>query len=179
MPIARILFKFLFITLLILIIIGIFLPSKSLIENSISIQSSSKKIFPYINDTALFLEWSPWNKMGTNSELIFKGKSRGIGSEIFWKNTESEINNGNIEIVESEKNTKTEMIFNFGDKFYGRSTLLLIPESENSTTVIWKIEADFGWDLFSRYAGLLFQKFIGKVYENGLKDLKRKIEIDD
>ena len=71
------------------------------------------------------------------------------------------------------------MIFNFGDKFYGRSTLLLIPELENSTTVIWKIEADFGWDLFSRYAGLLFQKFIGKVYKNGLEDLKRKIEIDD
>tara|TARA_B100000614_G_C14510969_1_gene478553 strand:- start:172 stop:711 length:540 start_codon:yes stop_codon:yes gene_type:complete len=176
MAIAKTLFRFLLSILFILLVIGIFLPSNATLEKNIKIQASANKIFPHINEMILFYEWTPWNKISRNTEVSFEGKNKGIGAKIVWKNPDNEINNGNIVISKSEVDRLVKMNFNFGGKFQGESTFFLEQGSSNFTNMKWKIEAEFGWDLFSRYTGLLFEKIIGETYQDGLMDLKNKIE---
>ena len=40
----------------------------------------------------------------------------------------------------------------------------------------WQFSTEFGWDLFSRYVGLMLDTMIGASYTKGLKELKSRVE---
>jgi hypothetical protein len=176
MALARLLFRVLLILLILLVVIGLMLPSKALVERRIEIDASPETIFSQINNLRNFHAWSPWTAMDPDTHYGFEGPQAGVGARMLWSSSQTDAGDGSMEIVRSEPPREVEARLNFGGKGHGIATFLLAPQTNGHTTVTWRFETDFGWDLFGRYLGLMFDGMIGITYAKGLQTLKQRVE---
>jgi carbon monoxide dehydrogenase subunit G len=176
MAFARILLKTLLGLFILLLLVGVMLPDSVRIERQIQIKASPEHIFPSLNNLQSFHQWSPWSEI-THNQYTFSGPAAGVGSRMAWRTQAAEKNQGDMEIILSEPNQQVQSKLDFGGKGGGITSFILSPgQSFEHTQLLWRFDADFGWDLYGRYIGLLLDKMIGSSYEQGLKNLKQRIE---
>lgn len=175
MAFARVLFKILLTLLIIFVIVGALLPAASHVERSIEINSPPSKVFPQVNQMRNFHAWSPWSTIDPHTRYEFSGPEAGVGSRMAWRSEHDHVGNGSMQIKRSEHNLRVEMTLNFGGKGHALTSFALSPNG-SSTIVTWSFDTEFGWDLFSRYVGLMMDSMIGANYEKGLTTLKQRVE---
>lgn len=178
MAFARLAFRVLFILLILLAVIGLLLPSSTAVERSIVINAAPAKVFPHLNGMQAFHAWSPWAAIDPQTVYEFSGPENGVGSRMSWYSGNQQVGQGSQEITDSEPHRRVVTSMEFGDKGNGIATFVLEPEG-SATRVRWQFSTEFGWDLFSRYVGLLLDSMIGAQYDKGLNDLKTLIEAGD
>lgn len=175
MPLARLAFRVLLVLLVLLIGIGLLLPASATIERSVLIQATPEEVFPHINGMRAFHAWSPWAATDAATEYSFSGPEQGVGSRMEWRSGGTQAGQGSQEIVASVAPRQVEMRLVFGDKGGGTAQFRLQPEGLG-TRVEWRFHSAFGWDLFSRYVGLMLDGMIGSAYERGLETLRQRVE---
>jgi uncharacterized protein YndB with AHSA1/START domain len=175
MALARLAFRFLLVSLVLLVLIGLALPSSTHVEREIAIQATPERVFGQLNSMRRFHAWSPWNRPGPGTRYVFEGPDEGVGSRLRWYSDEDGVGAGSQEIIASEPNRSVTMTLVFGDKGNGTSTFELRPEG-TSTRLTWTFHTDFGWDLYGRYLGLMLDNVIGAAYDRGLRRLKWELE---
>ncbi len=175
MAFARLAFRTLLILLILLIVIGVLLPSATQVERSILIDAASERVFPHLNSMRSFHAWSPWSEVDPDTRYEFNGPDQGVGSKMVWQSGNNQAGRGSQQITESIPNERVDMQLEFGDQGDGTATFLLEPEGD-STRVRWQFRTQFGWDLFSRYVGLMLDSMIGAAYDKGLRQLKLQVE---
>ncbi|MCP5313128.1 MAG: SRPBCC family protein [Chromatiaceae bacterium] len=175
MAFARLAFRILLVVFVLLLVIGLLLPSSSAVERSIAIDAPPEKVFPHLNGMRAFHAWSPWSSIDPDTEYTFSGPEQGVGSRMVWQSGNAQVGGGSQEITESVPNERVATRLEFGDKGDGEASFLLEP-SAGATVVRWQFKTEFGWDLFGRYVGLMLDNLIGSSYERGLQTLKEHIE---
>lgn len=175
MAFARLAFRVLFILLILFAVIGLLLPSSTAVERSIVIDAPPSEVFPHLNGMRAFHAWSPWSAIDPQTAYEFSGPEQGVGSRMSWYSGDQQVGQGSQEITLSLPDREVETRLEFGDKGSGTATFLLQPEGD-ATRVRWQFSTEFGWDLFSRYVGLMLDSIIGAQYDKGLRDLKARIE---
>lgn len=175
MAFARLAFRTLLIILVLLIGIGLLLPSSASVERSIVIDAPPERVFPHIDSMRAFHAWSPWAVLDPSTTYAFEGPERGVGSRMTWQSGNSAVGNGSQEITASLPPQEVETVLDFGGEGEGRAHFLLEPV-DDGTRVRWRFETRFGWDLFSRYVGLMLDSMIGAAYDKGLRELKKRVE---
>ncbi len=175
MAFARLAFRTLLILLILLVLIGLLLPSAAEVERSIVIEAPPDRVFSHLNGMRAFHAWSPWAGDDADTRYEFTGPEHGVGSRMTWQSGNAQVGRGSQEIVASVTDQRVEMQLEFGDKGDGSATFVLEPQGE-ATLVRWQFRTQFGWDLFNRYVGLMLDRLIGASYERGLKTLKSRVE---
>jgi len=175
MAFARLAFRVLFILLILFAVIGLLLPSSTAVERSIVIEAPADEVFPHLNGMRAFHAWSPWSAIDPETVYEFSGPEQGVGSRMNWFSGNQQVGQGSQEITLSVPDREVETRLEFGDQGNGTATFLLEPEGDG-TRVRWQFSTEFGWDLFSRYIGLMLDSMIGVQYDKGLQDLKARIE---
>ena len=161
--------------LLIVVVIGLFLPSKVKMERSIEINRDAATIFQVVNSLGNFNKWSPWFGKDTNAQYTLSGSSAGVGSKLAWQGNKN-VGTGSIEIINSELNQLVKMQMFFGKDDQPAYATTSLKPNEESTRVSWAFENDFGYNVFFRYFGLVLEDMIAPDYEKGLKNLKTYVE---
>ena len=151
-------------------VVGLFLPNAQHVERQITIQAPASKIFPYFNDFRKFNEWSPWAKLDPDTKYTFSGAESGVGAKIEWASEDDSVGKGSQEIIESRPNefVKTELDFGMGEP--AQAMFTLSEEGEN-TSLTWAFDTYLDTTI-SKYFGLMLDKWVGSSYEEGLADLK-------
>lgn len=175
MGFARLLLRTLLIVLVLLIGIGLLLPSSASVERSIVIDAPAERIFPRIDSMRAFHDWSPWAVLDPSTVYVFEGPERGVGSRMTWQSGNTAVGSGSQEITASVPPREVETVLDFGGEGQGRAHFLLEPV-DGGTRVRWRFETAFGWDLFSRYVGLMLDSMVGAAYDKGLRELKGQVE---
>lgn len=175
MGFARLAFRTLLTLLILLVLIGLLLPSSAEVERSIVIDAPPGKIFPHLNGMRAFHAWSPWSRIDPDTEYRFSGPEQGVGSRMTWQSGNAQVGRGSQEITASVPEQRVETRLVFGDQGNGSAVFMLEPEG-NSTRIVWQFRTEFGWDLFNRYVGLMLDTLIGTSYDKGLKELKSLVE---
>ncbi|WP_078121059.1 SRPBCC family protein [Thiosocius teredinicola] len=175
MAFARLIFRVLLGTLILLAVIGMFLPDTAQVERSIVINAPADKIFPHLNSMRAFHAWSPWTQVDPDTSYTFEGPEQGVGSRMTWSSGDERVGQGSQEITASAPNQSVDTHLVFGDEGEGDARFVLEPEGQG-TRIRWEFETEFGWDLFGRYVGLMLDTMIGTSYDRGLKELKSRIE---
>ena len=175
MALARLVFRVLLTLLILLVVIGLLLPSSAEVERSIVIDAPPGKIFPHVNGMRAFHAWSPWSAIDPDTNYQFDGPEQGVGSRMSWQSGDSRVGHGSQEIVTSVTDQRVVTRLEFGDQGGGTATFVLEPEGP-STRVRWQFSTGFGWDLFGRYVGLMLDGMLGASYEKGLAELKNRVE---
>lgn len=161
--------------LVVVIIVGFFLPAQVRLERSIEINRKAPVVFNVINSLENFNKWSPWYALDVNADYVVSGPSSGVGSKISWQGNDK-IGKGTNEIIESKQNVMIKTKFYFGKDDQPAYSSLRLSETANKTTVTWAFENDFGYNVFYRYFGLVLEDMIAPDYEKGLKNLKAHVE---
>ena len=175
MAFARMAFRVLLTLLVLLIGIGLVLPSHKTVERSIVIDAPPAQVFPHVNSMRAFHAWSPWTEIDPDTQYSFEGPETGIGSRMTWQSGNQQVGAGSQEITVSEADRQVTTALEFGGKGRGVASFFLEPRSQG-TLVRWQFQTEFGWDLFSRYVGLMLDSMIGASYDRGLRTLKMRIE---
>ena len=161
----------------ILAAVGLLLPASAHVERSVTIQASPAVVFPLVNDLHEFNRWSPWSELDANMTTTFSGPMAGVGAKMTWAGN-SAVGTGSQEIIESVPNQRVKTNLQFGGYDHpSTATFTLTPEGD-ATQLVWSYDTSMGYDVVSRYFGLMLDRWVGKEYEQGLAVLKRLAESD-
>lgn len=158
---------------LLLVIVGVFLPSTSHVERETTIDAPAATVFALLSDVHRVQEWSPWIASEPNVSTQFSGPSRGVGAAIRWNSPTG--GTGSQTIIESIPFERVVTAMNAGSDGPSRTTFIL-EAVENGTRVRWSFDADFGIDLVQRYLRPVLAGRVGRNYEQGLANLKSMAE---
>lgn len=157
------------------VIIGLLLPNKIHVERSTLIHAAPAAVFAFINDFRKFNLWSPWAKLDPDTQYTFSGPDSGVDSKMEWRSEHHNVGSGRQQIIVSKPGQRVQTALNFGDMGDAFATFDLA-ETGADTRITWSFDQDTGYNLISRYFGLMMEKFIGADYEQGLVNLKALVE---
>ena len=175
MVFLRRLVVFIIILVVILVGIGLFLPSTIKVQRSITIDAPKSFIFTRLNSFKTFNEWSPWAHIDPDTQFQYPGPDYGVGARIEWQSNNPNVGSGSQEIITSTPYSELEIALDFGPEGQANSTWTL-SEAPQGTNVAWTLNMDFGNNILGKYIGLMMDGMVGKDFEKGLSSLKQNIE---
>jgi effector-binding domain-containing protein len=157
-------------TLVILVaLVGFFLPRKVRVERSLVIHAPADVLFQEVNTMKSWPRWAPWFHLDPQMEITYFGPESGKGAGYSWKSTHRKVGNGQVMIAASGGDS---VLVNM--EFMGHGTAVASykfnPEG-SGTKVSWTMENDMGINPFTRYFGLMLDKMVGPDFEKGLHNL--------
>src|SRR5262245_24735871 len=72
-------------------LIGLFLPSAAHVERTVSIAAPPAAVYEIVNDLRRFNEWSPWFEKDPNARYTFSGPQRGVGARLQWARRDTSV----------------------------------------------------------------------------------------
>lgn len=164
------LLKLAFFLLLLLLVIGLFLPSSGHVERSIVIPQVPEVPFNLVNCLKDWEKWSPWHKMDKQMKIRYSGPPEGKGASYDWTSDHDKVGNGRQTIVDSRPAEYVLMDMEFAEGGPARCGFYFL-KTQGGTEVKWTIDSDAGWNLPARYFILLMDYFVGPHFEDGLASL--------
>ena len=161
---------------IVLVVVSLFLPSTYRVERRVTMNARPGAVFPHINTLKQWPEWTAWTVAKySDMKVSFTGPEAGLGASYSWAGQSS--GRGALKITRSEtdKSIGYDLDFENG-KYVSKGAITLEPSGE-SVHVIWSNEGDLGWNPVSRFFGLFMDKMMGPDFEEGLRNLQRKVEV--
>jgi effector-binding domain-containing protein len=160
---------------------GYLLPKQVHVERTITIERPASMMFALLNGYRYFKEWSPWADRDPNAEFVISGPDSGVGARMSWIGEPHLVGSGWQEIVASKPYEQIDFRLDFDAQGIADTGFTLLSQGD-ATRVTWSFDSDLTEGLgfldafLSRYFGLLFDRWVGGDYEQGLANLKRFAE---
>jgi len=170
--------KILLIVLLIpiaLVVVSLFLPSTYRVERRVTISAKPGAVFAPINMLKQWPEWTAWTVAKyPDMKVSFAGPEAGVGASYSWEGQST--GQGTLKITRSEADKGISYDLNFENgKYLSKGAITLEPSGE-SVEVTWSNEGDLGWNPVSRFFGLFMDQMMGPDFEEGLRNLRQRVE---
>ena len=160
----------LIILVVLIVIVGIILPSKAHVERSMTIDAPQKVLFEQVNNLHNWEGWSPWHRLDPNMKLEYSGTLSGTGASYSWSSTNKNVGNGKLTILYSHPYDSISVEMDFMEQGIANG-YYLFQKTDTGTHLIWGFDADMGKNPFVKYFGLMMNKYVGGDFEKGLKNL--------
>jgi len=157
--------------ILLLLVAGFFLPSKTLVSRQISINRSVDIPFVLVNDLSKWPLWSPWYAMDTLVTLTYSEPAEGTNAYYTWDSKNRNVGKGKVLITESKPFERILVDLMFADWGTSKVEFLFENTSDSNCNVEWSITTEHGWNIASRWFGLFMDNMIGTDFENGLNKI--------
>jgi len=159
--------------LLVLMMVGLFLPATAHVERQIQIAAPPAIVFALVNDFHQINQWSPWLDTDPNALYTISGPTRCVGATLSWDGRI--VGKGSQVIMESEPFYRIVSELDLDSQGQALGTFEFL-QTEKGTNVIWSFDNDFGLNLVGRYFGLMLDGMVGPDYEKGLQSLRTMAE---
>ena len=163
------------------VVTGYSLPRQVHVERSVTVERPASMMFEILNGYRHFNEWSPWAKRDPNALFTISGPDSGVGARMSWSGDPQLVGSGWQEIVASKPFEQIDIKLDFDAQGIADTGFKLIAQGDE-TTITWFFDSDLtegvnNLDSFlARYFGLLFDRWVGGDYEQGLANLKAYAE---
>lgn len=168
--------SFIFLLIIILGVIGYFLPTQYTINKSIVISSSSADIHQYVGDLQKWGLWMP--RKGEDPDIVINNseKTIGIGASQSWQNKHG---GGSLTFTSwsPDNGIEYDLYFQAG-KYKCKSAIRYNTTSETRTRVMWSMQGDMNMLIIGGYFALFMRYSIGSMFQQGLGQLKLIVERD-
>ena len=163
------------ILVLLIVIIGFFLPSKVHVERSVVIKAPANMAFDQVNTLKNWEGWSPWHKLDPNMVLTYSGPASGVGAKYAWTSNDKNVGNGNMTITASMPDSFVGTAMDFME--HGKGTAdFTFTKTPDGTKVTWGMNSDMGMNPIAHYFGMMMDKMVGSEFEKGLNNMKEIVE---
>ncbi|HKE49618.1 MAG TPA: hypothetical protein VKB52_16245 [Rhodanobacteraceae bacterium] len=144
------------IVFVLVVIVGVLLPAHGHLEKSVEVSSPLRQIYDSVDSFRRFPEWSAQRKLDPATHFNLEGAPEGEGAKVTWTSASQLVGNGGLTIAKSEQDSK--VVMDLDNAWSGENkqyTITLVPAQNGKTvTINWAYDADYGWNLVWRYAGL-------------------------
>ncbi len=155
--------------IVLLVVIGLFLPSGYSMQRSTVINAPVDVIFNQVVDFQNHDAWSPWEAADSTIQNTYGEITSGVGATVSWTSENS--GEGSMEIIEVVENASITTALDFKDE--GQATgSWTFEETEEGVNVTWGFSGDSGYNLIGRYMGMMMDNMVGPQFEAGLASLK-------
>lgn len=161
--------------MVLLIGVGFLLPRATHVERSKLINATPATLFPLLNNMHEFNRWSPWSDLDPAMVTTYAGPMTGVGAKMTWAGNAA-VGSGSQEIVGSVPGQSVKMKLMFGGSEHPAYATFTLAAEGVGTRVVWSYDGDWGYDIVSRYLGLMLDRWIGPEYAKGLDILARLAE---
>ena len=163
------------VVVVLLIVVGLFLPSSYRVERRITMRGRSDAIFDYLDNLKQWPTWTAWTVARyPDMQTSFSGPERGVGAVYHW--TGKSVGIGCIKLTHSDPRRGIEYDLDFDKGKYLSHGMITLETAGDSVTVTWVNTGQLGKNPMSRYFGLLMDRMMGPDFQKGLETLKRKVE---
>jgi ribosome-associated toxin RatA of RatAB toxin-antitoxin module len=163
--------KILVIALVVLIaavaLIGFMLPKEYKVTRSQVIAAPAEVVFGQVNDLKRNEAWSPWKD--PTMQITYSENTVGQGAKSSW--TSKDMGNGSQTITESTPSSSLHTHLDFGGMGTAEVQWTFAAEGEG-TKVTQEMTGEMGNNPMKRFMGLMMDKMIGPMFEQGLASLK-------
>lgn len=149
------------------------LPSEVHIQRSINVNAPAAMIYQDLIIFKNFGEWSPFPALDPEMTTSYSGPTYGTGGSMSWES--NVLGNGSMTLVDAnyQQGITYEMTFE-GNASRPLAEIQLF-ENENGTQVTWTYD-DKDLHGLSRIMGVMMDPMMGPTYEQGLQNLKLRME---
>lgn len=164
------------ILLLVLLLVGLVLPTDYAVSRSVVITADPGKVHRYVADLKLWEEWTPWKENDPSLQVTYGPTTSGIGASQTWK---SDGGDGELTLVGVDPNTGIDYSMAFVDDGtrYPASGSITHKSVANGTEVTWSMKGDMkGMGFLSGWFATFSDSMMGPLFEQGLKKLKAVVE---
>lgn len=159
---------------LIVTLVGVLQPKTASVQRSIIINAPRAVVFPEVVNLRRLASWCAWGTRDPNMGQTFSGQDGAVGSTFYW-NGNNTVGTGTMRITAIDPGTMVMKDIDFGPRGKALSTLIL-DDFNGATKVMWKFEPDLGSPFRSALLTPMMKRFITKDYDEGLRNLKAKLE---
>lgn len=162
------------IILIVIVVVGLFLPTSYTVERDIVISAGPDRVHEYVGDLEMWDEWAPWKEQDTTIVVTRGEKTSGVGASQYWVGDNGD---GALTITKDSplKGIEYELVFD-GGKYVCQSEMKYEELGEGQTKVTWAMQGDMKSPVIGGYFALLMDSMVGDMFEKGLKNLKTKVE---
>jgi hypothetical protein len=157
------------------LLIGLNLPNKINLCETIIISESPKELFKHFADFKIFTKWCPWFKKIPKSNIIFYGENMTAGSKVAFQISSKSFEKS-FELNHLEINQKIIFDVDFGFTQKGKMEIEFNEIEKEKTYIYWNFYLPLGNNPIERWYGLYVGHIYRKKLKNGLLTLKLKTE---
>jgi uncharacterized protein YndB with AHSA1/START domain len=157
-----------------LLAVGLALPSRFRVERSVEIAAPAARVYPLIAAPAAWKQWSVWNQRDPAMKIEYAGPASGAGATWRWQSASE--GNGEMALTEVVPDQRIAYRLSFPDMGMQSTGALTLAPSGTGTKVTWTNEGDMGGNPVNRWFGLFMDRLVGPDFEAGLANLKRRAE---
>lgn len=164
-----------------IVIVGVLGAAKSQpdayhIERSTMTVANPEKVYAVMCDLARFKEWSPFTKLDPNAKITIEGQACAPGQKMNWDGN-GDAGAGSMLVLNVVQNERVDLRLEFFRPMMSVATTSWIATSEKGMTKItWSMDGENHALMDKVFAMMFMDPLLGKMFEDGLADLKRVAE---
>ena len=160
--------------ILVIVAVGLILPSTYTVERSILIDARPEDIHEYVGNLEKWDEWSPWKEEDPSIVVTLGEKTSGVGASQSWV---GDSGTGALTVTESSPTggIKYDLLFD-GGTYECVSSMMYDQLQDGRTKVTWGMSGDMGRSVTGGYFAVLMDSMVGNMFDKGLLNLKREVE---
>jgi hypothetical protein len=148
------------------------------LERSIVVDKNLEDTYHFISSIETQDSWSKWANLDPNMKKQYIGTDRTVGFISKWDSDHKNVGSGEQEIKKLVPNEKVETEMRFLKPFksvaHGYFTTTAV--NENQTKVAWGFKARMPYPFNLMMVMMNMEKMLGNDFEEGLANMKKKIE---
>lgn len=162
------------IILILIVVVGLFLPTSYTVERSVVVDAGPEKVHEYVGDLNKWEEWAPWKEEDPTIVITRGEKTKGVGASQSWV---GESGDGALTITKDSPQEGIEYDLVFEGGLYECQSSMMYEELEDGDTkVTWKMNGDMNSPIIGGYFALMMDSMVGEMFDRGLNNLKRAVE---
>jgi uncharacterized protein YndB with AHSA1/START domain len=161
--------------ILLLVIVGLFLPREFEVSRSIVIDAPPERVFVHVNDVRKQEAWSAQKAVDPTVVYSYPPPDESVGEGAWYSWTSDHSGAGKLTIVRSDPPRRIEATVEF-ERGRGVAIFYTFEPVDGGTRVAWGIGAEAGWNIPHRYMGLFAENLIGPWLKEELDLLKALVE---
>ena len=160
--------------LILIVVVGLFLPTSYTVERSITIDAPPEKVHEYVGDLKKWEEWMPWDEEDPTIVVTRGEKTKGVGASQSWV---GESGDGALTITKDspDEGIEYDLVFE-GGKYVCQSAVLYDEMDDGETKVTWIMNGDMETPVIGGYFAIMMNSMVGEMFDRGLKNLKMRVE---
>jgi effector-binding domain-containing protein len=162
--------------IVVLLLIGFVLPRKFELTKSEVINAPAEYVFEEINNLERWPDWSYWNTLDPNMEVMYSEQKVGTGASYEWKGN-SDVGEGKLTITESKPNESVACDLFFMQAEEASKAVYQLEPTEGGTKLTMSFDTDFGMNPIMRWMGVaMFPSEMNKAFDYNFSKLKEIAE---
>lgn len=159
----------------VLILAGWLLPARQRIKRSLVLRGNPGEVFRFVATLKRWPEWTAWTtNRFPDLTMRFEGPDTGVGATMIAVGKSS--GDGNVRITSADPASGIAYTLDFNHGLQVFDGAIRYTNSSEGLRVTWTLEANLGANPLKRWAGLAMESLMRGDMEQGLANLKRRVE---